>query len=108
MPMAGCTRRSRRKRISKWERESTFRSSSVVKEELSLYVLVAPSMYVSSYTTMSFHYTMLTPCPTCEKSLLLSCMRWKVLAGAHHRLPEPGERYYSRLFSRRQDERNLI
>jgi hypothetical protein len=47
--MDGCTRRSRRKQTSKWERESMFRASSVVKEELSFYLsrLVAPSMYVS-------------------------------------------------------------
>ena len=33
--MAGCTRGSRRKQIRKRERESTFRASSGVKEELS-------------------------------------------------------------------------
>ena len=36
--MAGSTRRSRCKQISKWEPESTFRASSGVKEELSLCV----------------------------------------------------------------------
>ena len=46
--MAGCTRRSRRKQISKWERGSAFRASSAVEEGVVIfvYVPVANSMYL--------------------------------------------------------------
>jgi hypothetical protein len=48
--MAGCTGRSRRKPISKWERESMFRATSVVRKELfvCLCVPVAHSVYAST------------------------------------------------------------
>jgi hypothetical protein len=44
--MAGCTRRSRRKRIGKWEPEGTFRARSDAKEGLSLSLCACGTVYV--------------------------------------------------------------
>ena len=46
MPNGCCMGRSRRRQISKWEYESTFRASSVGKEKLSICMSLWHSMYV--------------------------------------------------------------
>jgi hypothetical protein len=76
MPKAGCTRSSGHKQISKWERESAFRASSVVKKVAEPFGATPNTPTVCHLTPRRPSGLSLVATPTNDKPEL--CIRWAV------------------------------